>query len=472
MSPIVGLTDRAARLPRIGIIRKGAIKPERGPGRDQKFFRLQTEDPDLGMAWESVFGAEPTQFEVYLAYDDPDESFETCREEWVAGGLKHRCDGETCSIHLLPDGKSYSLAPVPCPHLNSTFDDPKKRPCQPIGKLRVLVPEMRRIGVFECQTHSINDIVSLSGNIALYALLARQAGRPLSGIPFVLSRREREISTPGDGKRVRRKVSLLNLDVSPKWAKLRFSELDRALALEQGTAPLQLPVGTAEETSDPDDVDPHWAAVTAEDLEAKAAAIMLPRQGESFNPILATSAQVRAIYTIAQDHHSLSESEVDERCTVLFGVVPAELSRKQASDFITSLKVEPKRASVSVPVNSTLSNPPATTREPAVSTSGSDEASTSTRKDQGARPNLEKRWNELALSLPYEAREMYFIPEVLPRTWTKDDVTEGGKALAAFAAGWKRAAKAEELEVICEVIVAIRALDGEVPPAVSSMLPF
>ena len=53
---------------------------------------------------------------------------------------------------------------------------------------------------------------------------------------------------------------------------------------------------------------------------------------------LATPAQVRAIYSIARDQHSLTETEVDERSQALFGAPPNELSRKQASEFITGLK--------------------------------------------------------------------------------------------------------------------------------------
>ncbi len=53
---------------------------------------------------------------------------------------------------------------------------------------------------------------------------------------------------------------------------------------------------------------------------------------------LATPAQVRAIYSIARDQHNLTESEVDERSNALFGAPPHELTRKQASEFITGLK--------------------------------------------------------------------------------------------------------------------------------------
>ncbi|MGH2461207.1 MAG: hypothetical protein ACRDIY_20305 [Chloroflexota bacterium] len=53
---------------------------------------------------------------------------------------------------------------------------------------------------------------------------------------------------------------------------------------------------------------------------------------------LATPAQVRAIYLIGRDQHNLTEAEVDERSGTLFGAAPHELSRKQASEFITGLK--------------------------------------------------------------------------------------------------------------------------------------
>lgn len=55
---------------------------------------------------------------------------------------------------------------------------------------------------------------------------------------------------------------------------------------------------------------------------------------------LATPAQVRAIYLIGRDQHGLSEAELDERSVALYGSPPAELTKKQASDFITSLKAQ------------------------------------------------------------------------------------------------------------------------------------
>lgn len=448
---IKGLTDRIARLPRVGIIRKGALKPERGPGRDQKFFRLQTEDPDLAMAWTSVFGDEPTSIDVYLAYDDPDDSFETAREEWAAGGLKHRCDGETCSIHLLPDNLHYSMDPVPCPYAEKVYEDPKKRPCQPIGKLNVLVPAMRRIGAFQLQTHSTHDIVSLSGNVSLYALLARQAGRSLSAIPCTLSRREREVSTPGDGKRQRRTISLVHLDISPKWAQIQFARLDHDLTELSNDRPLQLPAGTPEELVDPDD------EITPSIQSQRPVTPAPPQQPAQNGTQLATPAQVRAAYMIGRDAHNMSEMDIDEQCTALFGVGLAELSRKQASDFITSLKGTEsgvKQATVTPP--SVTKTPP---NSPAI-----DPLDLPSDGKIGVTKQASKAaiiWRELTSVIPELGLTTYFIPPELPANWDADEIREGGKALRAFVDGWKRMAQPAELGSIAEVIVAQRKAHGE-----------
>lgn len=459
---ILGLTDHPSRLPRIGTIHKGAPKPERGPGRDLNYFRLASEDPDLMMAWESAFGDKPTSFPVYLAYDDPDNSFDTSREEFVAGGLIHRCDGETCQIRLI-DGKNYSREPAPCPYAQTKYTDSRERPCKPIGKLRVIVPELRRIGVLELGTHSLHDIISLSSNISLYALLARQAGRPLSGIPFILSRREREISTPsGTTGRARRKVSLVSLDIDPRWAAVQLASRERDLALESANTPLQLPAGTPEELVDPDDeqvplmprpevIDLHRVATgTSIRRDDYAAPRPVPptasQQPAQYGPTFATPAQVRAIYAISKDHFQRTEHEVDEQITAMFGMLPTEITRKQASEYIAMLQANrdaPKQATTTPQsVVKTPDNAPARPVTPSKS---------------------EEVWKTLVQQIPEMGLDAYFIPHGLPLEWTPEEVREGGKAFRAFVDAWKRMAKPDELTALAEVIVAIRKEHGEEP---------
>ncbi len=52
----------------------------------------------------------------------------------------------------------------------------------------------------------------------------------------------------------------------------------------------------------------------------------------------ATAAQVRAIYSIAGEIPALGDRGVDGRCQAAYGCLPSELTRRQASEFIDSLK--------------------------------------------------------------------------------------------------------------------------------------
>ncbi len=52
----------------------------------------------------------------------------------------------------------------------------------------------------------------------------------------------------------------------------------------------------------------------------------------------ATSAQVKAIYSIGRGPHADGNAAVEERCRAAYGCLPAELSKQQASEFIDALR--------------------------------------------------------------------------------------------------------------------------------------
>jgi hypothetical protein len=52
----------------------------------------------------------------------------------------------------------------------------------------------------------------------------------------------------------------------------------------------------------------------------------------------ATEPQVRAIYSIARSAWNLGEEEIENRCKEMYGCLPGDLSRRQASELIDSLK--------------------------------------------------------------------------------------------------------------------------------------
>lgn len=227
--PIKRLQQSAASFPIIGKLRKGDKKPNGNqPGKDLEYFRFDTDDADAMKKFSEAYGNEPKAITVYLPFHTIEENFTSWQEEYSAGGLKHRCDGETCVIWQKPDGK-YSHEPKPCPG-----------GCKAVGRLTVIIPELMRFAYVSVETHSINDIMQLDRNL----LAAFAPTGDLAGIPFLLIRRLVSISTPsGDGgKRVRRSKALLFLEPHPEWVQVKLLEMRRSYAgeLMGATAPKQL----------------------------------------------------------------------------------------------------------------------------------------------------------------------------------------------------------------------------------------
>lgn len=57
------------------------------------------------------------------------------------------------------------------------------------------------------------------------------------------------------------------------------------------------------------------------------------------NVLPATEPQVKAIYSIARNACAMNDGAIEDLCRQRFGSVPAELSRRQASDLIEALKL-------------------------------------------------------------------------------------------------------------------------------------
>ena len=96
MSPIRGLTNKQPQFPEIGQLRKGAPKPKNSnaPGKDLTYFRFTSEVDGVMAKFYEFYDSEPRTIHVYLPFRTVEENFEAWQEHWVAGGLKHRCDGE------------------------------------------------------------------------------------------------------------------------------------------------------------------------------------------------------------------------------------------------------------------------------------------------------------------------------------------------------------------------------------------
>lgn len=229
---IKGLTDRrTASFPQIGVLRKGTEKQTNANGKqtygkDLQGFRFDTDDPEALDAFTTHYGDEPRSIDVYLPFETVDENFETSKEAWSASALQHRCDGETCTRWLDKKTGKYSSEPIPCPG-----------GCKEVGRLKVIIPALRRMVYVVAETHSIHDLVNLTEQLtALYIVRGS-----LRGIPMILSRRPREISTPrGEGQRARVTKWLMSIEAAPSWVELQLSAMERQ-ALPGGSQPLALP---------------------------------------------------------------------------------------------------------------------------------------------------------------------------------------------------------------------------------------
>ena len=208
--PIVGLTHQLPAFPRIGELRKGDVKGNNRPGKNLTYFRFTSTDSDALQTFRAAYGNEPRHVNCYLPYPTTDENFEAWIEEWGAGSLKWRGDGQNLVLWQTPQD-TYSTEPKAQPHGGKQ-----------IGRLKMIVPELKRMAYVTALTTSVNDIMELHANLSAYEALRGS----LTGIPFILSRIPREISTPGkDGKRMRREEWLLHIEAQPAWVQAQLGAM-------------------------------------------------------------------------------------------------------------------------------------------------------------------------------------------------------------------------------------------------------
>jgi len=215
---IKGLTDRSATLPIVGMIRKGEKKTQANkPGADLTYFRLDTQDAGVQSMWNVLYPGEPREIEVVLPYKEIEDNFDAWMEKWVSGGLVHRCDGENVVVRRKKDGDYETFGPGQGPACPGG--------CKQVGRLSVLLPQVRRMVTLTVLTTSKHDIKNLMSNLRSYYGIRQN----LRGIPFVLRRVRRKVSTPAaGGKRIRREKWFLQLEPGASWvgAQLGVMEAD------------------------------------------------------------------------------------------------------------------------------------------------------------------------------------------------------------------------------------------------------
>ena len=227
--PIKGISDRGLSFPEIGQIRKGAPKGNNRPGKDLTYFRVEfgeNEEKSIE-AFTKAYGETPTAIRIILPFDDIEEVWQSWLEAYTAGRMVARSDGEF--LRYLVDTKTGDIIVkngvndigerVPHPIDDVAGYDYKNNPVKfkPSGRLKVIIPELKRAAFLTFLTTSIYDIANLSKQLRGYADVM---GGTLKGIPFYLRRSPKMISVPNpqqQGQKMRVEKWMVSLETAPDW---------------------------------------------------------------------------------------------------------------------------------------------------------------------------------------------------------------------------------------------------------------
>jgi hypothetical protein len=262
------------------------------PGADLPgHFRFTSDEPGVERAFVAAYGDKPTSLNVYLMGNSLAQNWEAWREHWVAGGLVHRCDGETCTIWRDQKGE-YHTDPKPCPG-----------ECKPVGRLQLFLPELMAagyVGTVTLETHSLHDIMSLEA--CLQEAAQRTNGNGIAGIEFRLYRVKQEISTPAqNGKRARREKWLVKLTPSVRWVQMQLAIAE----MRQHRLPEPIIAGLPEPEREPEKAIPDAATLARpdEDDDEEGEGEMNPRTCEDSWPedVASTSAHADVDHADAYD---------------------------------------------------------------------------------------------------------------------------------------------------------------------------
>ena len=277
--PIKGLTDRGLSFPEIGQIRKGAPKPERGPGKDLQYFRVTFDEreQEAERVFRQRYGDEPDTINIFLPFNEIERQWDAWLEAYLAGRMVARSDGEV--ILYLVDVKTGEILVKngvdlktgqprryvegqPVGTWRSKAGKDEMIYLEPSGRLKVIVPELARAAYLTVITGSIHDIINISAQLEAFK---RLNGGRISGIPLVLRRRPKRISVPSDegASRVRRTKWMLSVEADPEWVKMMLLETKRHAL--PGNGLVLLPDRTPQDDVTDYDVDADAVEVDVED---------------------------------------------------------------------------------------------------------------------------------------------------------------------------------------------------------------
>ncbi len=239
--PIKGLTDtQTVAFMEIGRLRKGAPK---GKGlKDLTYFRPDFR-PDQKQAeadFLEAYGEQANNIRIRLPFPDISQSWDAFYMVYNTTGLLGKADGEKW-IYLRDNKTGEILVRDGVPHkkfdpyipVYAYYSQTKKMDipvyARPEGRLRFVIPELRRAAFVTLITHSIYDVAKISQQLYAIQVWALIFHKKLSDIMLILSRRPEEVSVTIDGKKAREVKNLVNIEVDPVWAAAALELQERLL---------------------------------------------------------------------------------------------------------------------------------------------------------------------------------------------------------------------------------------------------
>jgi hypothetical protein len=243
------MTDRGMAFPEIGQIRKGAPKTENRPGSDLDYFRVEFDEreEEARKKFVAVFGDKPKEITIWLPYNEIERCWDANLEAYTASQMVAKADGEKFlylrdvetgeilvrdGIDVATGGPRPYVDGEPVGYYTDSKGNKKSIFCEPVGRLKVIIPALERFAYLTVHTTSYYDIVNISSN--LEALEFINQGQ-LQGIDIVMSRRKKKVSTPDPkkkGKRVRREKSLIWLEAAPEWVQEQINGRSKRAGLQ------------------------------------------------------------------------------------------------------------------------------------------------------------------------------------------------------------------------------------------------
>jgi hypothetical protein len=230
----------------VGQIRKGAPKNEMGHmGKDLPYFRVvfNEGEEETAALFAEEFPEKPTEIEIMFPFDEPWRVWEYGLEAYTGRGIRIMLvNADTDAILYWTDprtgeaivrngiwtgGDKKGEAATwdgETPAYSYTNKKGELKHVMPTlrCRLRVMIPELKRIVYFTVISGSWYDKANITRQLTAYY----QMTGSLKGIPFLLRRRWQEVPCARpDGGRVRDRKSLISVESTEEWSIKMFDAL-------------------------------------------------------------------------------------------------------------------------------------------------------------------------------------------------------------------------------------------------------